>query len=197
MALEKLGGSSGFGDTWNPSADADKNRRETADPNKDYIEGFLIDKDTKRFASNLNDSEIYTFEIAAHPGTEYTGFGTENGKVSVFGCAVLDDKMKEAIGKYGMGCWLRIEYQGMVLKKASKAVKEKFPNKVMENKDYVKLFDVIGDPDIPVRKVAGQTKYESAPTPAAPSAPANPELPASLGDELPSKDEIPDDLDLG
>jgi hypothetical protein len=181
MARQSIGGNS-FGTKWNPSVDGDGNPKDKADKG-DFVQGYLIEHEEKTFANNNNPSQIYTIEIAQDPndGEDYKGFGTEGEKISLFGCAVLDKKMAEVMQSRGLGVWVHVEYKGRELKKACKQILEKNPRKKFESKDYVKLFDVATDTEIPSKEGFSKPAYKPVVNNSAP-APAE-ALPDSLDDE--------------
>lgn len=156
-----------WGDIWSPNKDEHDNRRTAFDPTKDYIEGYYMSSESKTFNGQDKPTMVHVFRIHPDPmsKTSYNGFGTPDNDVTVFGSTVLDKQLAKIANdpKLGMGSWTRIEWKGMELKSANKKILDQNPNKQFtSNSDFVKLFDVISDDEIPKLPVAVPQAYTPA-----------------------------------
>jgi hypothetical protein len=169
------------GTDWKPEVAADGAPKMTANAN-DYIEGYLM---KKKENVGMHNSNVYEIQISE--SENYSGFGSDGDVVNVWGSTVINQLMDHV----RIGQWIRVEYKGKKLKKASE---KKHPQTLGMN-DYVKMFDVIVDDEIADIAVSGAPAYK----PAAVTAPtANyASAPSSLEDPEPihtSSNE--DDLDF-
>lgn len=161
------------GTDWKPEVAADGAPKMTATAN-DYIEGFLM---KKKENVGMHSSNVYEIQISE--GDNYSGFGADGDNVNVWGSTVINQLMDQV----RVGQWVRIEYKGKKLKKASE---KKHPQTLGMN-DYIKMFDVIVDDDIADIAVSGAPAYKASTVSA----------PAVNHQQIPSELSSPsDDLDF-
>ena len=190
------------GTNWKPGVNPNGTPRMEGDPSKDFIEGHLI---CKKENVGTNQSNVYQIKIFPDPKVPYTGFGSDEELVNVWGSKssgsnnVLDKQMdeflKSPIG--GVGAWCRIEFNKRVVKNAAK-------NKdvaALQSADLPSIYTVIGDDEIAPIKIDAPAAYKSndtnvvkkeTPVAAKPVVAAAPlaEVPASI-DETDESDDLP------
>jgi hypothetical protein len=165
------------GTDWKPEVATDGAPKMTASAN-DYIEGYLM---KKKENVGMHSSNVYEIQIAED--ANYSGFGADGDIINVWGSTVINQLMDQV----RPGQWVRLEYKGKKLKKASE---KKHPQTLGMN-DYIKMFDVVVDDEIADIAVAGAPAYKSSSV-AAPVERNHQPLPVDLGVSEP----ISDDLDF-
>lgn len=178
--------------TWQPAVDENKNMRKVPDRSKDFVEGYLV---LVKENVGSNNSMIYQIQIAPDPKVPYTGFGQPGNFVDIWGCDVLDQNMEKFIAdpKFGKGAWCRVEFDGRKLSKKGKAK----PENQQTISDWVIIYSVIGDDEIPGIKIEGQgTSYKAVPSNAAPvvAQPAATVASVPVNIDTDNDDVDPDDL---
>jgi len=164
------------GTDWKPEVAADGAPKMTANAN-DYIEGYLM---KKKDNIGMHGSTVYEIQIAETG--EYNGFGSEGNMINVWGSAVINELMSQV----RVGQWVRIEYKGKKLKKASE---KKHPQTLGMN-DYIKMFDVIVDDEIADIAVSGAPAYKPASVSAPQPSMNHQSIPVDLGVPEPTNDDL-------
>jgi hypothetical protein len=164
------------GTDWKPEVAADGAPKMVALPN-DYIEGYLM---KKKDNVGIHGSTVY--EIQINEDVNYSGFGSDGDMINVWGSTVINQLMDQV----HTGQWVRIEYRGKKLKKASE---KKHPQTLGMN-DYIKMFDVVVDDDIADIAVAGAPAYKSSSVSAPQPLVNHQEIPTELGELEPTPDEL-------